>query len=138
MSEKKPVDQLGSFSSLDAMSISSPEEKLARDFQDTELTDQTKYSNHRVFGGGCQPPIKSKVPQENVPLPTSDDGWGDNLPSYTSISLHHRFGFQSVLTSSHLPLVQPSDTGSIKQSKSKLFGGYSGQAVVFGSTPENK
>ncbi|CAO3682557.1 unnamed protein product [Umbelopsis ramanniana] len=120
------------------MSISTPEEKLIRDFRTAELTDQANYSNHRVFGGGCQPPIKSKVPQENVPLPTSDDGWGDNLPSYTSISLHHWFGFQSVLTSSHLPLVQPSDTGSIKQSKSKLFGGYSGQAVVFGSTPESK
>jgi hypothetical protein len=138
MNEKKDFDQHGSFSSLDAMSISSPEEKLARDLQDAELTDQPKYSNHRVFGGGCQPPLKSIVPQADPSKPASDDGWGDILPSYTSISLHHRFGFQSVLTSSHLPLVQPSDTGSIKQSKSKLFGGYSGQNVVFGSNPENK
>lgn len=138
MSEKKPTDQFGSFSSLDAMSISSPEEKLARSFQDAELTDRAKYYNHKVFGGGCQPPMKSKLPQETDPLPTSGDGWGDNLPSYTSISLHHRFGFQSVLTSSHLPLLQSTDTDSTKQSNSKLFGGYSGQAVVFGSTPENK
>ncbi|KAG2187151.1 hypothetical protein INT44_004821 [Umbelopsis vinacea] len=138
MSEKKHSSQPGSLSSLDAMSISSPEEKLARDLQDADINDQQKYANHRVFGGGCQPPLKSVVPQTEPSMPASDDGWGDNLPSYTSISLHHRFGFQSVLTSSHLPLVQPSDTDSIKGSKSKLFGGYSGQTVVFGSNPENK
>lgn len=121
--------------SLNAMSISSPEEILARQLQDTDLSGT---SSHRVFGRGCRPPITSEAPKAPIPeAKPESDGWGENPPSYTSISLHHRFGYQSVLSSSHLPLLQPDETRS-QQSPPKLFGGYTGQSIVFGENPDTK
>lgn len=138
MKEGESSNQSLHFSSLNCMSISSPEEILARQLRDAELADAPKYSKHRVFGQRCQPPVTSTPPEQPMPVVESEnDGWGENLPSYTSISLHHRFGFQSVLTSSHLPLVQPDGTRN-EQPPPKLFGGYSGQSIVFGENPGSK
>lgn len=138
MTSKKNNKHINQFASLDAMSISTPEEKLAKELEESQLLDQPKYSTHRVFGTRCQPPIVvTDFPPPISASSDSEDGWGDNLPSYTSISMHHRFGYQSVLTSDHLPLIKPNEDGS-PQPPSKIFGGYSGQTIVFGAGAQAK
>ncbi|KAG2180162.1 hypothetical protein INT43_003950 [Umbelopsis isabellina] len=138
MTSKNDNKQISQFTSLDAMSISTPEEKLAKELEESQLLDQPKYSTHQVFGARCQPPIKvTDVPPPISAPSNSEDGWGDHLPSYTSISMHHRFGYQSVLSSDHLPLIKPNEDGSPRPPP-RLFGGYSGQAVVFGAGAQAK
>jgi hypothetical protein len=138
MTSKNDNKQISQFASLDAMSISTAEEKLAKELEESQLSDLPKYSSHRVFGARCQPPIQPTVELPPKPaLSNDEDGWGPNPPSYTSISMHHRFGYQSVLTSDHLPLVKPNEDGS-SQPPPKVFGGYSGQPIVFGIQPKNE
>lgn len=138
MTSKNDNKHVSQFASLDGMSISTPEEKLAKELEESQLSDQPKYSTHRVFGKRCQPPIKmADVPPPISASSTSEGGWGDNLPSYTSISMHHRFGYQSVLTSDHLPLIKPNEDGS-PHPPPRIFGGYSGQPIVFGAGAQAK
>lgn len=118
---------------LQSFSISSEEEKITKELQNTHLTNKDNnppsifsITNATTTTKPTQPVIEKQPKQDE-----EESGWGEGPPSYTSISQGTYFGFNSLI---HSELT----VTSASPSASQAFSQYKDKPVTFTSTFTNK
>ncbi|KAI8090116.1 uncharacterized protein B0P05DRAFT_529412 [Gilbertella persicaria] len=97
---------------LNAFSLSTTEEKVAHQLEHTHLTTPS------IFSVPNQPATQDWHTTQTPSNKTTEEGWGEGPPSYTSVFQDTHFGFNSIL---HSPITphHPTEHKAFNQFKHK-------------------